>query len=95
MVLKYSQGIIKAKQGYQYLIKPKAGNKYYKLFIALSNMDPIKRGNNIKFSIEFSTIQGIKCFINKQERVLVFSSNIIKFFIVIVDPYSFSQLSSE
>jgi len=32
------------------------GNKYYGLFIALSNTDPIKRGDNIKLSIEFGAI---------------------------------------
>ena len=30
IVLECSQGIIKAKQGYQHLIEPKAGNKCYK-----------------------------------------------------------------
>ena len=67
IVLKYSQGIIKAKQGYQYFIKPKAGNKCYKPLIAFSNMDPIKYSNNIKLYIKFSIIQGIKCLTDKQE----------------------------
>ena len=65
IILKYSQGIIKAKQGYQHLIKFKAGNKCCKLFIALSNMDSVKYGNNIKFDIKFSAVQGIKCLIDK------------------------------
>ena len=65
IVLKYSQGIIKAKQGYQYFIKPKVSNKCYKLFMAFNNIDPIKYSNNIKLYIEFSTIQGIKCFMDK------------------------------
>ena len=56
IVLKYSWGIIKAKQGYQYFVEPKAGNKYCKLFIALSNTDPIKHGDNIKLSIEFGAV---------------------------------------
>ena len=95
IVLEYSQGIIKAKQGYQYFIKPKAGNKYYKLFMAFSNINPIKRGNNIKFSIEFSTVQGIKCFINKWKRVLVFNSDVIKSFIVMADPHPSSRLGGK
>ena len=61
IVLEYSQGIIKAKQGYQYFIKPKAGNKCYKLFMAFSKADPIKYSNNIKLYIKFGTVQGIKC----------------------------------
>ena len=56
IVLEYSQGIIKAKQGYQYLIKPKAGNKCYKPLMAFSNTDSVKYSNNIKLYIEFSTI---------------------------------------
>ena len=56
IVLKYGQGIIKAKQGYQYFIKPKAGNKYYKPLMAFSNTDPIKYNNNIKLYIEFGAI---------------------------------------
>ena len=95
IVLKYSQGIIKAKQGYQHLVEPKAGNKYYKPLMAFSNTDPIKRGNNIKLSIEFSAVQGIKCLIDKRERVLVLNGNIIKSSIVIADPYSSSRLSSK
>ena len=47
IVLKYSQGIIKAKQCYQYFIKPKVGNKYYKLFMAFSDINPVKYSNNI------------------------------------------------
>ena len=62
IVLEYSWGIIKAKQGYQYLVKPKVGNKCCKLLIALSNADPVKYGDNIKLSVEFGAIQGIKCF---------------------------------
>ena len=95
IVLKYNQGIIKAKQGYQYFIKPKAGNKYYKLFIVFSNIDSIKYSNNIKLYIKFSYVQGIKCFINKQERVLVLNSDIIKSFIVMADPHPSFQLSGE
>ena len=95
IVLKYSQGIIKVKQGYQYFIKPKAGNKYYKLFIALSNTDPVKHSNNIKLSIEFSTVQGIKCFTDKQEQVLIFNGDVIKSFIVIADSHPSSQLSGK
>ena len=95
IVLEYSWGIIKAKQGYQYFIKPKAGNKYYKLFIALSNTDPVKHSNNIKLSIEFSTVQGIKCFTDKQEQVLIFNGDVIKSFIVIADSHPSSQLSGK
>ena len=95
MILKYNQGIIKPKQGYQYFIKPKAGNKYYKLFMGFSNINPIKCSNNIKFSIKVSTVQGIKYFINKREQVLVFNSNVIKSYIVIADPYPFFQFSSK
>ena len=95
IVLEYSQSIIKAKQGYQYLIEPKAGNKYYKLFMALSNTDPIKYGDNIKLNIEFGAVQGIKCLIDKQEQVLVLNDNVIKSFIVIADPYPSFQLSSK
>ena len=62
VILEYSQGIIKAKQGYQHLIKPKVDNKYYKPFMAFSNTDSIKYSNNIKLYIKFGTIQGIKCF---------------------------------
>ena len=65
IVLEYSQGIIKTKQGYQYLIKPKVGNKYCKPFMAFGNTDPVKYSNNIKLYIEFGAVQGIKCFINK------------------------------
>ena len=95
IVLKYSQGIIKAKWGYQHLVEPKVGNKYCKPFMALSNTDPIKRGNNIKLSIEFGAIQGIKCLTDKRERVLVLNSNVIKSSIVIADSYPSSQLGSE
>ena len=77
IVLKYSQGVIKAKQGYQYLIEPKAGNKCYKLLIAFSDIDSIKRGNNIKLSIELSAGQGIKRLIDKRKRVLVLNGNVI------------------
>ena len=95
IVLKYSQGIIKAKQGYQYFVEPKAGNKYYKLFMAFSNMDLVKCSDNIKLYIEFGAIQGIKCLIDKREWVLVLNSNIIKSFIVMADPYLSSQLSGK
>ena len=95
IILEYSQGIIKAKQGYQHLIKSKAGDKHYKLFITFSNIDPVKHSNNIKLYIEFGAIQGIKCLIDKREWVLVLNSNIIKSFIIIVDPYPSSQLSGE
>ena len=87
IVLEYSQGVIKAKRGYQHLIEPKAGNKCYQLLIAFGNTDPIKRSNNIKLSIELSTIQGIKYLIDRRERVLVLNSNIIQSLIVIADPY--------
>ena len=56
IVLEYSWGIIKAKQGYQHLIKPKVGNKCYKPLMTFSNIDPVKRGNNIKLYIEFGAI---------------------------------------
>ena len=95
IVLEYSQGIIKPKQGYQHFIKPKAGNKYYKPFMAFSNINSVKYNNNIKLYIKFGTIQGIKCFINKREQVLVFNSNIIKSFIVMADPHPFFQLGGE
>ena len=95
IVLKYSQGIIKAKWGYQHFIKPKVGNKCYKLLMAFSNINPIKHGNNIKLYIKFCAIQGIKCLINKQEQISVFNSNIIKSFIVIADPHPSSQLGGE
>ena len=65
VVLEYSQDIIKTKQGYQHLIKPKAGNKYYKPLMAFNNTDPIKHSNNIKLYIKFGTIQGIKCLIDE------------------------------
>ena len=55
--------------------------------MAFSNMDPVKRGNNIKLSIEFGAIQGIKCLTDKREQVLVLNGNVIKFSIVIADPY--------
>ena len=32
------------------------GNKCYKLLIAFSNTDPIKRGDNIKLYIEFGAV---------------------------------------
>jgi len=32
------------------------GNKCCKLFIALSNIDPVKHGNNIKLGIEFGAV---------------------------------------
>ena len=95
IVLKYNQGIIKAKQGYQHLIKPKVGNKCCKLLIVFSNTDFIKYSNNIKLYIKFGAVQGIKCFIDEQKWVLVFNNTVIKSFIVIVDPYPFSQLSSK
>ena len=95
IVLEYNWGIIKTKQSYQHFIEPKAGNKYYKLFIVFSNTDPIKYGNNIKLYIEFGAVQDIKCFINKWKQVLVFNGNVIKFFIVIADPYPSFWLSSE
>ena len=63
--------------------------------MALSNTDPVKHGNNIKLSIEFSAAQGIKCLTDKWEQVLVLNSNIIKSFIVIADPHPSSQLGSE
>ena len=56
IVLEYSWGIIKAKWGYYHLIEPKVGNKCCKLFIVFSNMDPVKRSNNIKLYIEFGTV---------------------------------------
>ena len=56
IILEYSQGIIKAKQGYQHLIKPKAGNKYYKPLMAFSNTNPIKHSNNIKLYIKFGAV---------------------------------------
>ena len=95
VVLEYSWGIIKAKQGYQYLIKPKVGNKYCKLFMAFNNTDPIKCSNNIKLYIKFSAVQGIKYLTDEQEQALVFNNDIIKSFIVITDPHPFSQLSGE
>ena len=95
IVLECSWGIIKAKWGYQHLIKPKAGNKCCKPLIALSNIDPVKRNNNIKLSIEFSAAQGIKCFMDKREWVLVFDGDIIKSFVVIADSHPFSWLSGK
>ena len=63
--------------------------------MAFSNTDPVKYNNNNKLCIEFGTIQGIKCFIDKQEWVLVFNNNNIKSFIVIVDPHPSFWLSGE
>ena len=55
--------------------------------MALSNTDPIKRGNNIKLSIEFGTAQGIKYLPDKRKRVLVLNGNVIKSSIVVANPY--------
>ena len=63
--------------------------------MAFSNTDPVKYSNNIKLYIEFGAVQGIKCLINKWERVLVFNGDVIKSFIVMADPYPSSQLGSK
>ena len=87
IVLERSQGVIKAKQRHQYLIEPKAGNKYYQPLMAFGDTDPIKRSNNVKLNIELGAIQGIKCLMDEREQVSILNGNIIQSLIVIADPY--------
>ena len=95
IVLEYNWGIIKTKWGYQHLVEPKVGNKCYKSLMAFGNMDSIKCSNNIKLSIEFGAVQGIKCLMDEWEWVLVFNSNVIKSSVVIADPHTSSWLNNK
>ena len=61
IVLEYNGCVTETKWYNWHFIKPKLGDKCYKLFIAFYNLDLVKYSNYIKLSKVLNTIKYVKC----------------------------------
>ena len=69
--------VIKTKQHYQGFEQAKAGDKGGFLLVALSNLEFIKGGDNVKLYKDLSLTYSVKGLLDKRDQVVVLNSNAI------------------
>ena len=84
-MLKGSQGIIQPKQYNFILICAFISREYSKLFRARLYLYIVESRDNIKFKEDSSVVKLGQSLIEKQDRVVIFNSNIIKLAVINTD----------